>query len=235
MAKIKNPYYKAFLEGYLLEVITREDIKIVIDNIQHKYRDQARALVIVSWFTGARPNEILRLTGNNFIKNKEYLQINIPGSKGGKARTLSLPWINSETGEQDELVHELWNYISTIFMQQLAFWNFKSNAKRYGVTKKIKKRNETTGEIETKEKRYDKIYDEISSKLRYYYPKWFKVLWESGIPPYYLRHSRGTVVADTAGGDATTMVLGHTSDKTRERYIHQTKKTRKKIGEALVK
>jgi integrase len=227
--KIKNPYYKAFLEGHLLQEIDRDDLKFVLDRIQHQYVDQARCMVIVLWVTGARPNEVLKLTGKNFVFTKDYLEIQLNKSKGGMARDLGMPWINPKTGQEDELTKEVWEYAKTMWLDQYCFHFFRSEAKRYGVKKTYRKKN---GEVI--EKFYDKVYDELSSKLRYYIPKWFSVLWPEGIPPYYLRHNRGSKLYNKSGGEATTIALGHTSEKTKASYAHQTKDMRKNISRGIM-
>ena len=226
--KITNTYYKAFLDGYLLEQITRNDIITVLNNIQHQYLNQARCLLIIAWSTGSRPNEYLRLTPEHFNKTKPFLEIKMPGSKGSESRIISLPY-TLENGTTDPLTKEVHEYVRSLFPTQYLFWFFRSNAKRHGVTKKYKKKN---GETVTKN--YTKIYDELGAKLRYYFPKWFEIIFPEGVPPYYLRHNRTTTLMETAGREATMMNQGWKSEITLKRYTHKTKKMRQQIGEGLM-
>ena len=71
MGDVKNQFYKEFLDGFLLNEISRTDIIKVIDNINNQHQEQARTLVIIAWTTGARPNEYLRLTPEHFSRSKE--------------------------------------------------------------------------------------------------------------------------------------------------------------------
>lgn len=226
--KIKNPYYKAFINGDLIYEIRREDFEIVLDELQHQYQDQAKSLLILLWATGARPNEVLRLTGKHFIKTDKYLDVKLPGSKGSMARMVRLPL-------KDSLIQLVWEYVKTIPGSMYCFYFFRSRAKRYGVTKTYTKKNKITGEKEIVTKRYDKIYDEVSSKLRYYLPKWFNVLFPEGIPPYYLRHNRMSIAAENLDSQALMLLKGSKTEGSIRPYIHQTRKTQRKISQELMK
>jgi integrase len=242
MGQVKNQYYKDFLDGYLINEIEIKDIKMVMDNINHKHLEQARVLVIIAWVTGARPNEYLRLTPEHFSRSTDFLEIKFPGSKGSSARTISLsryltpeqaknfgiPYsTNSKT--ENPFVAEIFDYYRKLFNTQFLFWFFRSDAIRDGVVKKIKKRDGTIVE-----KRYDKIYSQLSSKLNYYFPKWFDCLFPDGVPPYYLRHNRATKVHDKVGKGGTMETFGWKKEETMRKYTHKTKKKRKKIAEALM-
>lgn len=226
--KVKNPYYKAFLKGDLIYEIRREDFIMVLDNIIHEYQDQARAMLILLWCTGARPNEILRLTTDRFIKTDKYLDVKVPGSKGSMERMIRLPL-------KDPLIVEVWEYVKQYPNRFFLFFFFRSKAVRYGVTKTYKRKNRITGEMETVTKHYDKIYDEISHKLRYYIPKWFTVLFPEGIPPYYLRHNRMSIAAEKLDSSALMMLKGSKTEASVRAYVHQTRKTQRKISQELLK
>lgn len=228
MGKVTNQYYKDFLDGFLLNEISRLDIIKVLDNINNKYLDQARVLVIIAWASGSRPNEYLRLKKEHLSMSREFLEIKMPESKGSSARTISLPR-HMQDGDEDLLTKEIHDYSRTLVPDQWLFWFFRSDAVRYGVTKKYKTKD---GEI--KEKKYDKIYKYISSKLGYYFPKWFSVLFQDGVPPYYLRHNRATKVYEKAGPGAAMQTFGWKKEETMKKYTHKTKKMRKKIGSALM-
>lgn len=226
---VKNQYYKNFLDGNAIEEISRDDIIKVLDNIDHQYIDQARVLVIIAWATAARPNEYLRLTPEHFIRDSEFLKIKMPCSKGSSKRTVSF-LRKMEDGNEDPLVSEVHEYVRKLFPQQYLFWFFRSNAVRYGTTKNVR-----TKEGKTIKKRYDKIYFELSRKLKYYFPKWFECLFEDGIPPYYLRHNRATKVYEKLGGGPTMHLTGWTSERMLKRYVHKTKKMEREIGNVITK
>lgn len=229
MAKVTNQFYKAFLDGYLLEEIDRNDIIKVLNNINHKHIQQARVLIILAWGSGARPNEYLKLKKEDLSRSTEFLEVRFLGSKGSSARTISFPRYMDD-GSEDPLILEVFDYYRKLFPGQWLFWFFRSNAVRYGVTKKIKTKD---GQI--LEKKYDKVYDYLSSKLNYYFRKWFDVLVVDGVPPYYLRHNRASKVFEKVGSAGTMETTGHKRQESLKSYTHKTKKMRKEIGKALMK
>jgi len=230
MGDVKNQFYKEFLDGFLINEITREDINKVLSNINNRNLEQARVLVIIAWASGARPNEYLRLTPEHFSRSTEFVEIKFPGSKGSSNRTISLPRYLKDTEKiEDPLTTEVYDYVRRLFPKQYLFWFFRSKAIRDGVIKRYKKKDGTIVE-----KKYDKIYPQLSSKLNYYFPRWFKVLFPDGVPPYYLRHNRATKVLEHAGREATIETFGWKTEHTLKKYSHKTKKMRKKIAEGLM-
>lgn len=229
MGKVKNQFYKEFLEGYLINEISRQDINVVLNNITNQYLDQARVLVIIAWTSGARPNEYLRLTPEHFSRSTEFLEIKFPSSKGSSARTISLPRYLKDGEEEDPLTSEVHTYVRKLFNSQYLFWHFRSDAIRHGVVKRYVRRDGT--EVI---KNYDKIYDCLSSKLGYYFPKWFSCLFPEGVPPYYLRHNRATKVLEMAGREATIETFGWKTEATLKKYAHKTKKMRREIAKGLM-
>lgn len=229
MGNIKNQFYKDFLDGFLITEITREDVLQVLASIDHLQLEQARVLVILAWATGRRPNEYLRLTPEHFSRSKEFLEIKMPGSKGSSATTVSLPRYVKDGDIEDPLTLEVYNYVRTLAPNQWLFWFFRSNAIRHGVTKKY-----TNKDGVPLVKQYDKVYEKVSNKLPYYFQKWFNVLFPDGVPPYYLRHNRATKVLDAAGREATIQHFGWKTEVTLKKYVHKTRKMRKKIAEGLM-
>lgn len=228
MGTIKNQFYKDFLDGFLINEISRADIQMVLDNIKHQHTEQARVLVIIAWSSGARPNEYLRLTPEHFSRSTEFLEIKFPASKGSSARTISMPRYK-EDGSDDPLTKEVFDYARKLFPKQFLFWFFRSEAVRHGVTKRYKKKDGTIVE-----KKYDKIYEYLSSKLGYYFPRWFDCLFPDGVPPYYLRHNRATKLYEKAGSGATMETFGWKKEETMRKYMHKTKKMRKEIAKGLM-
>lgn len=224
--KIKNRHYKKFLKGQMIRKIPPEDLKKVLDNIEHEHQAQARALVIVSWLTGARPNEVLRLKGNDIIKEPYYLKIELKGSKRSKNRTLMLPIRNND------LVKELWSYIQTVPGPVFLFWAFRSSRVRHGTT--VTHTKKIDGKEVKEKKHYDKKYRVLSDKLYYWFKKWFSVLFEDGVPPYYLRHNRSSVMAENCTAAEIAQARGSTISSA-EQYIHLSEKQAKKIGRELIR
>lgn len=229
MGKIKNQYYKDFLDGFLIIEIDRKDITIVIEGIQHQHQAQARCLVIIAWASGRRPNEYLRLTPENFSKSKEYLEIKMPGSKGSKSGTISFPRYLPDGKTLDPLVTEVHDYVYRLFPAQKLFWFFVSDAVRFGVTK-VYKRKDGTSIC----RKYDQTYEKISNKLPYYFNRWFDCIVPGGIPPYYLRHNRATKLLDKVGREGTMLHMGWKAEATLQSYKHSTKQMRKEIGKGLM-
>ena len=226
---IKNQFYKDFLDGFLITEISRQDINVVLNNLQHQYQEQAEVLIIIAWACGSRPNEYLRLTPECFSRSKEFLEIKFPSSKGSSARTISMPRYIKNTNEEDPLTKKVFEYSRKLFPKQYLFWFFRSDAIRDGVIKRYKKKDGTIVE-----KKYDKIYNQLSSKLNYYFPKWFDCLFPDGVPPYYLRHNRATKVYEKVGSGGTMETFGWKKEETMRKYTHKTKKMRREIAAGLM-
>lgn len=229
MGKITNQFYKAFLDGFLITEITRQDINKVLNNLQHKHQEQAEVLIIIAWTTGARPNEYLRLTPERFSRSTDFLEIQFPGSKGSSPRTISMPRYLKDSTDEDPFTKKVFDYMRRTYEKQYLFWFFRSDALQRGVTKRY-----TTKDGQIVEKHYDKVYNKLANKLNYYFPKWFKCLFPEGIPPYYLRHNRATKVLEQAGREATIETFGWKTEHTLKKYAHKTKKMREEIGKALM-
>jgi len=78
-------------------------------------------------------------------------------------------------------------------------------------------------------KEYQKEYPNLSNKLIYWFNRWF------GIPPYYFRHNRCTLVAEKEDIEKVRLLKGAKSYNSTLRYMHQTARTTKKISKLLVK
>lgn len=208
---IKNKLYRKFLDDGEIKIITPEEIKIVLDNIKGKNVNEARALVIVLYYTGARPNEVLRLKSSDISKEKNGLRIQLKGSKRGLPRPFYLP-------------------LSKPFAKELkAFWEcnppfkllFPSFINRYERTVTYK-----SGKTITRL--------EISDKLRYHINRWFAVLPTGTITTYYLRHNRFSQLAgDGAEMGLLKMLKGSKTMESINPYLHLSTEKAKKIGRLL--
>jgi len=163
MPLINNPKYRNFLEGKFIEFIDEAKIKEVIISISGRHSEEAKALIILAYYSGARPEEYLSLKPTDFeIKNK-WLYVKIPTLKGGVSRIVLL-----DTKKQ--LISILYSYIKTIFPTNYLFTHFRGHY--------VYKYTNPSGKI--------KEYVCHSYKLRYFFNKWFS----GDINPYYLRHNR---------------------------------------------
>ena len=90
--KITNKNYRRFLDKGEIEPLSEDDIVLVLDNIRKGYIKEARALVICMYYTGARPNEVLRIKARDVKREKNYITVRVKGSKKGMPRIIHLPF-----------------------------------------------------------------------------------------------------------------------------------------------
>lgn len=211
MTQIKNKLYVQFLrEKGEIKIINEDDINLVLESIKTKHRLEARALVICLYYTGARPNEVLRLKSSDVVRDGRYINVRVVGSKRGLTRKLRLPI-------KLNLVKEFYRYVEGTPPEKLLFFNFIGNYERvrYKKNGSISRRKET------------------SDKLRYHINKWFSVLPET-ITTYYLRHSRFSQLAE-AGLSLQELKFwkGSRTVESIQPYLHMSARTSKTIGRAL--
>lgn len=209
--KITNKHYRQFLDKGIIEPINQEQILRALANIKGKRTREGRALLIAMYYSGARPNEVLRLKAKDIRKEDSYVLMRMQGSKGGLPRTIYLRY-------SKPLVKELYNYASGLFEEMLIFNNFRSNHVREVINKK--------GEV--------KEYIEIADKLRYYFKKWFANVLEGSIPPYFLRHSRFSMLSESGiTMQEIRMLKGSKTMQSVEPYIHMSSRAAKKIAKKM--
>lgn len=216
--KITNPEYRKFLEEGIINIIPPEDLKRVLAGVKDKHIEEARSLIITLYLTGCRPIEALSIRAKDITAEKKYVLIKLPTMKRGVARTIYLE-------RKNELAAELLIYANKVYPDAFIFFHFRSATRRPSVTARLK-----SGQLKT----YNKVYADISNKLRYHFYKWFTVLFVKGIPPYVLRHNR---FSQLAGAGATMeelrQIKGSKSFDSIMPYLHlsveKAKKTAKKI------
>lgn len=167
MSRIKNKNYREFLDKGTITPVTENHIKLAFENIKGKHRLSNRAYLITQYYTGARPGELLVMKAKSMSIAGSYLVVFVPGSKGGLPREIRLRL-------KLELVKELADYVKHCHPEQLLFGHLVGE---YKTIKLNKKGNE-------------KVYFDRSAKLRYFFKKWFKGVFDEGLSPYFLRHSR---------------------------------------------
>ncbi len=163
---MKNEHSRKFLDKGEIDIITKETLGRLLNNIKGKNMVQARSLVIALYYTGARPVEMFKSLAEDLKKQGRYIIYYLKASKRGLPRTVYLPYNN-------EFVKELYNYSISIFPKMLMFRDFKNNYTKSILLKsgEIKERIETSG------------------KLRYYFNKWCDGVIDPPINPYFLRHN----------------------------------------------
>jgi len=204
---VKNVNYREFLDKGIIKTLGERDILRAMKNITGRYKLEGRALLITLYYTGARPIEVLNLTAKDIKKEDSYLIIQIPASKGGKARPFYLQYDN-------ELVKELYGYASKCFPDMYLFFHFKGNYRRLYKTK--------SGKIT---ERFS-----VADKLRYYFKKWFKDI-EGSIPPYFLRHNRFSKASLAGMSDREIKQLKGSGSI--DYYTHLSAKTAKQLAKKI--
>lgn len=168
MPLIKNKHYKQFVIDNDIELIKEKHILKAFENIKGQYKEQAESLLILLYYTGARPNEILSLTPRDVEKEGDtYVIVKVPKSKNGLPRRI---YLNYDL----PLVKQLYAYTRKLYPDMLLFYHYRSNIKTL-----YKRKNGAIIE-----------YSRSADKLTYYFKKWFKGILKEAIPPYYLRHNR---------------------------------------------
>lgn len=206
--KIKNKWYNKFLKEGIIDTLGEEDIEKALLNVKGKYMKEGRALIILLYYTGARPAEVLDLKSKDVTKKDTYILIKVRGAKKGRARTIYLRY-------KLKLVKELYKYISSVYDEMFLFFHFRSNYTRV-----------------TENKRGDKVeYLETTSKLRYYFIRWFANVLEGSIPPYFLRHNRFSKMMEAGlTAEEIKQMKGSKTVKSVEPYLHLSTRTAKKLA-----
>lgn len=209
--RITNPNYRKFLDKGEIETIGREELKRALANVKGKHTKEGRSLLILLYFSGARPNEALRVKSEDIERDNSYVTVQLPGSKGGLARKIYLSYT-------DEFVKELYQYSKGLFPGQYCFFHFQNHYKRTTLSKK--------GEI--------KEYDSIADKLRYHFKKWFAGVVPDGIPPYFLRHNRFSKMSEEgASPEEMRLIKGSRTFESISPYVHLSSKAAKSAARKI--
>ncbi len=212
--KIKNEKYLKFLSEGIIDLITEEQLSQALKNvkgIRGKYKEEGRSLLIMLYYTGARPSEILELKAKDVTKEKSYVKVKLIGKKGGLPRTMSLRYRN-------EHIREFYDYSLSLMPEMFMFFNYKN---RYIRTWRNKK-----GELVE--------YVETSDKVRHHVYKWLKNVIIGGVPPYYFRHNCFSKLS-SSGVDLNDIRLlkgARTIDSVMP-YIHMSSKKSEEMAKKL--
>lgn len=207
MPKIKDSSYKQFLDTGLIQLIDNDIFEKALNSIKHRFKEQSRALLILLYYTGARPSELLELQGEHFKKEGRHIKVTLPTKKGGRYRTLYL----YNKGH----IKEVYQYTLTLFPTQYLFWNFRAKSKKlvkYKTAKGLKV----------------KPYIETTKKVRHHVLKWI------GYTPYFLRHNRFSSMASKGASDFEIMFAkGSKSLESVTPYRHMSQRQAKKTAKYL--
>jgi integrase len=210
--RIKSTEYRKFLDGGMIDFLEEEDILQVLDNINRRNRNirEARALVILLYYSGCRPVEALNMRAKDIKKEGRYVLAKIPAAKNGLPRTVYLP-------HKKEMIRELLDFAESLYEDRLVFWNFRGLYKRTVVNK-----NGIAKE------RID-----ISQKVTYHLKNWFEVL-DKDITPYFLRHNRfSKLSAAGAREEEMRLIKGCKSADSIVPYVHLSSRAAKDIARKL--
>jgi integrase len=219
MAKITNPNYKKFLNGDVIYHIDYDDLAKILSNIKGEYADMGKALVVLLYYTGARPAEALLLKTGTRVngardpieRDGNHIIVNMPSVKRGKERKLRIPL-------KKPFVDVLYKYSISMPPSSYYFHYYMGNHERTY--------NKINGQIAT--------YREISYKLRYWFKKWTKDLKINEINPYYLRHDLFTKFMEKGANESEIKLWkGCTTDASVIPYLHFSKNNMNKLAKML--
>lgn len=174
MPKIKNKYYREFLDGGFITYVTPQILELIMQNIPAKHRKEGRALVIAHYITGARPSEVLQFKAQHNVKKEGkyiYIIIDKPTKRGLPRK---IPIAYNGRNEISKYAKELLDYSDSLFPNMVLFPSFVGTYERDYTTKKG----------------IAKVYKEYGYTLRYHFYKWTKPVLDGGLNIYFLRHNR---------------------------------------------
>ncbi len=178
-------------------------------------REETRALLIFLFITGARPVEATLMKQEYFRKDKDTITIYIPTMKKGRARQLIFPANNHFIGE-------LYRYaIGFPLPEMFVFFNYRT---RYLQNpREVETKGETP--IYRHDIRINRMFIRISSCLV-----------EGGLPPYYMRHNRFSVmVMNGANAESIMFAKGSRRLDSVYPYMHLSKNKAQEIGDSMLK
>ncbi len=171
MPKILNENYKKFIEEGIIAEIGKAEIEKVLEGVTPPNQEEARALILILYITGARPAEVLQIKSDKVFREGAYVRITIPGVKHGRQRVPYFQYTN-------KFVREIFNFAQSIPPEMYLFYHFRSNRIKYYQTKQGLRQ-----------------YKDISNNIYYWFDKWFSGVFPGSISAYYLRHNRFSKLA----------------------------------------
>lgn len=208
MPAIKDSAYKQFLDTGLISLVDKDVFAEALAKVKHKHQQQARCLLILLFYSGARPSEILELRGGSVKREGRYVKILFPTKKRGRYRTLFL--LNKGH------IKEILKYSAPLFPEQYLFWVFRSKNEKTVRYRTLRRGNVTRNYVET------------TKRLYYWVKKWI------GITPYFLRHNRFSGMAAAGASDFEIMFAkGATDFRSVAPYRHMSQRQAKKTAKYM--
>lgn len=162
MPIIINQNYRNFLDGKGIIILTVDDLEKALGNLKGEHLQQARALLILLYYSGCRPAEAVEVIGKDIQKVGSFLEVNLKGLKHGNDRKILI-----SIGKK--FVTELYTYASHLFPEMYIFSHFKTDGRQT---------------INGKE------YIRNAYKVNYHVKKAFKGVLPEDTVAYFLRHNR---------------------------------------------
>lgn len=214
MPKIKNKNYLKFINDGYIDIIDQDVMGQVIKSLSDDpKKEEITALIICSYVTGARPNEVLRIRAKDIrYVPPTSVYIKLEPSKHGLAREIKVSTNNVP------MVRALYDYSRKMFSDMYLFYHFKNSYKRTVITK--------TGQV--------KEYECNSDLLRYWFKKWFAPVMRNPINPYFLRHNRfSSMVSRGATIEEVRLWKGAKTAESVTPYLHMSKRVVDKAAKSV--
>jgi len=217
MPRTNNIRFKPFVHGKTTEVNPVETSQaepiqtmgveefrtLILPKVIHKrHQEQAAVYVILLYWLGRRPVELIDLAEHQIQPIGGALKLSISSAKHGRDAILHLPLSNPDF----KLVLNYWKKLAP---RQYLFWGFR-NAARVKTVSFVS--NKKTGERKTR------VYGDRAKRISYWVNRW------TGLPPYFFRHNRYTLMAQ--GGASVWDIQyakGSRTTKSVEQYISYSK------------
>ena len=128
MPEVKNPEYRFFLETGLINVMTPDEFDNLLMVAEanpppQANREQVRALLIMLFYSGRRPSEIIELKSGDFSKEGSYLKVVFRTKKKGAGTILYFPLRNKH-------IKEVWEYVKNLPPEMYVFWYFRGESRK---------------------------------------------------------------------------------------------------------
>lgn len=154
--------YKRFVHEGEMETLAIADLASgLIKSGRSKFGIMGRAFLIILFYSGARPIELLQLKPESFEKTGSRIKIKILAVKRGESREIFL-------STNKRFVKELWTYANSLPDNIYLFYDLISSRTSTHKTK--------LGETIK--------YKHITDRVNYHVKKWM------GVPPQFIRYSR---------------------------------------------
>jgi len=229
MPTIKNEYYLQFMKEGLIELVNEEQLQEWLEEVPNQKKpkkcsnEQAKTLLTIVYYSGARPSELADLCSKHFNKNKyertRVYELTLETLKGGIKRVIPIP-VNPETTKA-------FNYAKKLYPEAYLFASFRhlgKNSIHWVSKKEVYVRENGVLTKENLQETKNKTYFRKGHKINDYITLW------TGRPSYFFRHNRFSIMANKGASDQQIQfVKGSKSIKSVEPYKHLSSNTKKKL------